>query len=146
MSDRSLRLAVALLALAGAGIAAYLTYAWYAEATIACTSGGCETVQGSSYAKLAGIPVPVLGLFGYLSILATALVPGESARVGAALALAGVAFSGYLLLVQVFAIGALCVWCVASDLTMLLVAAATVARLRVAQPAPGIGLDRQSAR
>jgi len=146
MSDRSLRLAVALLALAGAGIAAYLTYAWYAEATIACTSGGCETVQGSSYAKLAGIPVPVLGLFGYLSILATALVPGESARVGAALALAGVAFSGYLLLVQVFAIGALCVWCVASDVTMLLLAAATVARLRVAQPAPGIGLDRQSAR
>ena len=72
MSDRSLRLAVALLALAGAGIAAYLTYAWYAEATIACTSSGCETVQSSSYAKLAGIPVPVLGLFGYLSILATA--------------------------------------------------------------------------
>jgi len=138
MSDRGLRAAVALLALAGAGIAAYLTYAWYAEAAIACTTGGCETVQSSSYAKLAGIPVPVLGLFGYLSILATALVPRESARtVGAALALAGVAFSGYLLIVQVFAIGALCVWCVASDLTMLLLAAATVARLRVAQPAPG---------
>ena len=77
MSDRALRVAVALLALAGTGIAAYLTYAWYAEATIACTTGGCETVQSSSYAKLAGLPVPVLGLVGYLGILATALVPGE---------------------------------------------------------------------
>jgi uncharacterized membrane protein len=138
MTDRRLRLAAALLALAGAAIAAYLTYAWYAEATIACTSGGCETVQSSSYAKLAGIPVPVLGLLGYLGILAAALVPGESAAtVGAALALAGLAFSGYLLLVQILAIGAFCVWCLASDLFMLLLAAATVARLRARQPAPG---------
>jgi uncharacterized membrane protein len=138
MTDRRLRLAAALLALAGAAIAAYLTYAWYAEATIACTSGGCETVQSSSYAKLAGIPVPVLGLLGYLGILAAALVPGESAAtVGAALALAGLAFSGYLLLVQILAIGAFCVWCLASDLVMLLLAAATVARLRARQPAPG---------
>jgi uncharacterized membrane protein len=138
MTDRRLRLAAALLALAGAAIAAYLTYAWYAEATIACTSGGCETVQSSSYAKLAGIPVPVLGLLGYLGILGAALVPGESAAtVGAALALAGLAFSGYLLLVQILAIGAFCVWCLASDLVMLLLTAATVARLRARQPAPG---------
>ncbi|MGH3043364.1 MAG: vitamin K epoxide reductase family protein [Gaiellaceae bacterium] len=137
MSDRALRVAVALLALAGTGIAAYLTYAWYAEATIACTTGGCETVQSSSYAKLAGIPVPVLGLVAYLGILATALVPGDQARaVGASLALAGLAFSGYLLLVQIFAIGAFCLWCLASDLVMLLLAAATVARLRDRQPAP----------
>ena len=137
MNDRALRVAVALLALAGAGISAYLTYAWYAEATIACTTGGCETVQSSSYAKLAGIPVPVLGLVGYLGILATALVPGDQARAaGAALALAGLAFSGYLLLVQIFAIGAFCQWCLASDLVMLLLAAATVARLRDRQPAP----------
>ena len=35
MSDRALRIAVAALALVGAGIAAYLTYAKYADATIA---------------------------------------------------------------------------------------------------------------
>jgi uncharacterized membrane protein len=55
----------------------------------------------------------------------------------ALLALAGLAFSGYLLLVQILAIGAFCVWCLASDLVMLLLAAATVARLRARQPAPG---------
>ena len=138
MTDRGLRAAVALLALAGAGIAAYLAYAWYADATIACTTGGCETVQSSSYAKVIGVPVPVLGLVGYLAILASALVPGESARtVGAALALAGLAFSLYLVLVQALVIEAFCQWCLTSDLVMLLLAAATVARLRSGQPAPG---------
>ena len=51
---------VAGLALAGLGIAGYLTYVHYAGVHPVCVaSGGCETVQSSSYAKLAGIPVPV---------------------------------------------------------------------------------------
>ena len=31
---------------------------------------GCETVQKSDYSKLAGVPVAVLGLLGYVGILA----------------------------------------------------------------------------
>lgn len=131
MSDRALRAAVAVLALAGAGIAAYLTYAKYADATIVCSTGGCETVQSSEYADLLGLPVAVLGLIGYLAILTTAFSAGETARVaGAALALGGLAFSVYLVVVQVFAIEALCQWCLASDVVMLLLAAAATARLR----------------
>jgi uncharacterized membrane protein len=57
------------------------------------------------------------------------LVPG--------LALGGLAFSVYLIFVQVFAIGAFCQWCLASDVVMALLAAATLARLRAHQPAPG---------
>lgn len=131
MSDRALRIVVAVLALAGAGIAAYLTYTKYADATIACSTGGCETVQDSEYAEILGLPVPVLGLVGYLAILATAFFPGEHARVaGAALALGGLAFSVYLVFVQIFAIEAFCLWCLASDAVMALLAVATVARLR----------------
>ena len=138
MSDRALRIALAALALVGAGIAAYLTYAKYADATIACATGGCETVQSSEYAEVLGLPVPVLGLLGYLAILATAFSAGETARLaGAVLALGGLLFSGYLVVVQIVAVGAFCQWCLASDLVMLLLAAATVARLRAAQPAPG---------
>ncbi|HXV58937.1 MAG TPA: vitamin K epoxide reductase family protein [Gaiellaceae bacterium] len=132
MTDARLRAAIASLALAGAGIAAYLTYAWYAEATIACATGGCETVQTSEYARVLGVPVPVLGLAGYLALLATAFVPGDNGRTaGAALALGGLAFSAYLLLVQVVAIGAFCVWCLASDAVMAAIALAAVARLRL---------------
>jgi uncharacterized membrane protein len=131
VSERSLRVAVALLALAGLGIAAYLTYARYAHATIACTTGGCETVQSSDYAEVLGIPVAVLGLVGYAAILVTAFLPGEPARLaGAALALGGLVFSVYLIFVQIFPIGAFCVWCLASDLVMALLAVAAVLRLR----------------
>lgn len=138
MSERSLRIAVAALALVGAGIAGYLTYTRYAHVTIACTTGGCETVQSSDYAEIVGIPVAVLGLAGYLGIFATTLFPGELARVaGAGLALGGLAFSVYLIFVQVFAIGAFCQWCLASDVVMALLAAVTLARLRAGQPAPG---------
>ena len=84
VNDRPLRIAVAALALLGTGIAAYLTYAKYADATIACATGGCETVQSSEYAEVLGLPVPVLGLLGYLAILATAFAGETGSGFGAA--------------------------------------------------------------
>jgi uncharacterized membrane protein len=131
VSERSLRIAVGGLALVGAGIAAYLVYARYAHVSIACSTGGCETVQSSDYAEIVGIPVAVLGLAGYLAIFATALFRGELARViGAGLALGGLVFSVYLVAVQVFAIEAFCQWCLASDAVMLLLTLAALARVR----------------
>jgi uncharacterized membrane protein len=145
VSDRTLQIAVAVLALAGAAIAAYLTYARYVDATIACSTGGCETVQESEYAEILGLPVAVVGLGGYLAILATALFACERARVvGAAIALSGLVFSVYLVFVQILAIGAVCQWCLASDVVMALLATATVARLRGNQPAVGRGRARPS--
>ena len=64
MSDRALRFCVGALASAGLLVTGYLTYARYADASITCTTGGCETVQESSYATVAGVPVAVLGLLG----------------------------------------------------------------------------------
>ena len=46
--------------LAGLGIAGYLTYTRYSGAPIVCATGGCETVQHSRYAVVAGIPVAVM--------------------------------------------------------------------------------------
>lgn len=73
MSARQLRAWIAALALAGAAVAAYLVYARYSGVRLACTTGGCETVQHSKYAKAAGIPVAVLGLAAYLAVFATTL-------------------------------------------------------------------------
>jgi uncharacterized membrane protein len=113
MSDRVLRLVVAAIAMAGVGIAAYLTYARFADAAIACTTGGCQTVQASRYAELLGIPVALLGLAAYIFVLGTA----------------GVLFGAYLLLVQLFVIEALCQWCVASDFVLSMLALACLLRL-----------------
>jgi Vitamin K epoxide reductase family len=57
MSGRLLRSTSTTLTLGGVGIAGYLTYVHYAGLHPVCgISHGCETVQTSSYAYLAGIP------------------------------------------------------------------------------------------
>ena len=130
--ERKLVIAIAVLALIGVGIATYLVYVHYAGIKPFCVAGGggCEKVQTSDYAKLAGIPVAVLGLAGYLAILASLFVPGDLGRLaGAAIALSGFGFSAYLTYREIFTIKAICHWCVASAVLMTLLAGLTVARL-----------------
>ena len=135
--DGKLRIAIGVLSLIGIGIGTYLTYTHYAKLNVLClSSGGCETVQHSSYAVIAGIPVAVLGLAAYLAILGTAIARGPTAAaVGFGLAAAGVAFSAYLLVAQLFLIHAICQYCVASDVLVTLLAVATWARFALAQRA-----------
>ena len=131
MTDRRLRAAIAVLALAGAGVAAYLVYARYTGTRLACTTGGCETVQHSKYAKAAGIPVAVLGLAAYLAVLATTLSARiEAAAISAAIVLAGLAFGIYLIVIQVAVIDAICQWCITSDAILAVLAVLCAERLR----------------
>ena len=133
MSDRALRLLVALVALAGVVLAGYLTSAHYADASLVCpVGGGCETVQESEYAEIAGVPVAVLGLGAYVVLLALVLWDAPAARVAAAaIALVGVLFSAYLLVVQLFVLDAVCVWCLVNDVLIApALAVLTALRLR----------------
>jgi len=135
----ALRIAIGLLALAGAGVAAYLTWVHYQPQGLLCFGGSsCEKVQRSSYAELGPLPVAVLGLAGYVAIGATALVrPPAAALLGALLALGGLAFSLWLVYVQGWILDAWCSWCLTSDVILALLALATVARAFVqAEPAP----------
>jgi uncharacterized membrane protein len=137
LTERRLRAATAVLAVVGIGVAVYLTYARYADVALVCTAGGCEKVQSSSYSELVGIPVPLLGAIGYVVILATALVPGETARAaGAGLALGGLAVSLYLLAIQLVVFDAVCLWCVVNDGVILLLTIAGVTRIAIAGRAP----------
>jgi uncharacterized membrane protein len=134
VTERRLRAIVGVLAVVGMGIAGYLTYLRYAGGSPYCLAsggGGCEQVQESEYASLAGIPVAALGLFAYAALLITALLPGPTvAAAGAGVALAGVVFSAWLLYAQLVLIEAICQWCVASDVVMTMIAMAAVWRLR----------------
>lgn len=133
MTERRLRIAVGVLALAGAAVAAYLTYARYSGGEPYCAAGssGCKQVQESEYAVVAGIPVAVLGLAAYAVLFLTALFPGQTAAaVGAAVSLTGVAFSAWLLYAQLALIDAVCQWCVANDVIIALAAVASLLRLR----------------
>lgn len=117
MSYRALRLAAAIVAFAGIAVAGYLSWAQYADSAVVCVAGGsCEKVQESEYASIAGIPVAVLGLVAYTVILALIAWDAPLARLSAAtIALVGLCFSAYLLVLQLFVIDAICVWCLAND-------------------------------
>jgi uncharacterized membrane protein len=131
LSEGALRGLAVLLALAGLGVATYLTVTSYADSAPVCLGGegGCEKVQSSDYADLAGVPVALLGAIGYLLILASLAVPGDPGRMaGALLALVGVGFSLYLTYVSAFVIEALCQWCLASTVVMVLLSAVMVWR------------------
>jgi uncharacterized membrane protein len=122
-----------MVALAGVAVAGYLTWSHYAGGSVVCpVGGGCETVQESEYAKLAGIPVAVLGLTAYVVILGLVAWDTPVARLAAAaLSLTGLLFSLYLLVVQLFVIDAICVWCLANDVVIApALALVTALRLR----------------
>lgn len=133
MSERALRACVALVALAGVGVAGYLTYVHYRPAALVCTAGGgCETVQESTYAELFGVPVALLGLLAYVAVLALVVWDSELARtLAAAIALTAVGFAVYLITLQAFVIDAWCIWCLVNDLVIVpLLAITTVWRVR----------------
>ena len=87
-------------------------------------------MQRSDYAELAGIPVALLGLAAYVFLLGTAFSSAEPVRAAAAaVAVAGAAFSAYLIYVQIAVIDAICQWCLASDVVMALLACACLGRV-----------------
>jgi uncharacterized membrane protein len=138
VSDRTTRVAVFVVAAAGAGIASYLTYVHYRPDALVCTgSGGCETVQDSEYATLAGVPIALLGLAAYMAVIVLTAIDSRPARLATAvIALSGLAFALYLVVLQAFVIDAWCVWCLANDVLVLPLLAA-LAVLRCREPVPG---------
>ncbi|MCF6191965.1 MAG: vitamin K epoxide reductase family protein, partial [Candidatus Hydrothermae bacterium] len=96
--------------------------------SVACGgSAGCEVVQTSPYAVFLGIPVPVWGLVGYslLFVLAFATVQwphlaGRLDRWMMGLSSLALLFSLYLTALELWVIHAICRWCVASQIIILL--------------------------
>ena len=117
------RQATALLALAGAFVALYLTlYKVGVIGTLSCSIGECETVNTSRFAMLGNLPVAAWGLGAYLVLFTLATLSqmprfAESTalpRAIAALATWNLLFSGYLTYLELFVIHAICIWCVTS--------------------------------
>jgi uncharacterized membrane protein len=72
----------------------------------------CGIVNHSPFAVLAGIPVAVIGMAGYVFLAALALK--RAYHLFLAAALVGLAFSLYLAHVEAHILGVWCVYCVAS--------------------------------
>jgi uncharacterized membrane protein len=124
------------VALSGLGIAGYLTVVHYTGGAPVCAiSHGCETVQHSGYSTLAGVPVALLGIVGYLGILLSLLRNGDDARMtGAFMALLGFGFSAWLTYTEIARIHAICIWCVGSAICMTVLAVLSVSAVVAAPP------------
>lgn len=113
----------AVLAIAGIAVAGYLSYTAYNHEALTCSIGDCVTVQTSDYATLMGIPIALLGLGMYLSVLvlgALRLLQPDFEDIATfasfAIVLAGAIYAGYLTYVEIWVIEAICQWCVVSAL------------------------------
>ena len=138
------RMGAALMSLLGLLVSAYLyLYKIGRIGTLACGSGGCETVQTSVWSRFLGVEVALIGLIGYAVLLAVALVAlrtdqverRPSALLLTALAAGGVLFTAYLTYLELFVIHAICRWCVGSAViivTTLVLALLDLRRLRTA--------------
>jgi uncharacterized membrane protein len=118
---------VLLLLLIGLGVASYLAYVEVNQVEAACGPvGNCNIVQSSPYAKLLGIPVALLGILGYLAIgILWFFQKPLSERLGdlpvwglVGVTIIATLFSVYLTLLELFAIHAICAWCLTSAVTV----------------------------
>jgi len=133
------RMIVAVLALGGVFLAAYLTLYHYGYVgSIACGTGGCEKVQGSNWSKFLGVPVALWGTGYYAGVFAVAtagsLDPLSARRWPSTVLVAmngwGVLFSGYLTWAEIARIHAICQYCVGSALIVVVLFALSVLDLR----------------
>ena len=136
------RMAIAVLALVGLLVSAYLSlYKLGYLGEIQCTIGGCEKVQTSRWAMFLGLPVSVWGVGAYVTMLALALLgvqPRWARERWVALALfgvaaVGVAFSAYLTYLEAFVIHAWCQWCLISAALVALIFLLSIPGLRQAR-------------
>jgi len=124
--------AVAIVSVAGLADATYLTVQALTGETLSCGgSPDCFRVLGSSYAKVGGIPVAMLGALAYFSVFTFATFAAFGyARAPKFLALmVGMMFLGtlWLLYVQAFLLHAYCRYCLFSAATRFLIAGLLIA-------------------
>ncbi len=107
------------VALVGMGDSIYLTVHHYTAEPVPCSiTNGCEMVLASPYSELFGVPLAAFGIAAYFAAFSLALLTAFGNRIMwrffGVQTLVMAAFSGWLLYVQAFVIGAFCQYCLLS--------------------------------
>ena len=123
---------VAIAAVAGLADATYLAVQVLTGETLGCGgSPDCFRVLGSSYAKVGGVPVAMLGAFAYFTVFTLAIFAafGYSRAPRFLVLVAGAMFlmTLWLLYVQAFLLHAYCRYCLLSAAITFLIAGLLIA-------------------
>jgi uncharacterized membrane protein len=135
--DKRLRQVTIVLTIIGLLVSIYMTIFKLTDNQSMCIgSKGCGIVNASRYSEVNGIPVAVVGVLGYLSILAILYLetgPGFFQENGSMLlfgvTLIGFLFTVWLVYVEVALIKAYCPFCITSQIAMTLIFTLTVIRV-----------------
>lgn len=129
-------LLLAALSTFGLVVAVYLsTVALTGNVPVCGPIEGCVEVATSAYAWIGPLPVAILGVLFSTVLLASVVGwwKTDDRRLLAAhygLKLSGVTFEVYLLYLQLFVIGAICIWCVLYGMSMSVGLVITIAAWR----------------
>lgn len=120
-SSRSLLSIIAILAIAGVGISSVsLAHHYSTSKSSFCDFSqtvNCDIVNRSEYSSLLGIPVALIGVLGYLVLLALATLYRSRPESGKLLfwgAAAGLLFALYLTYIEGFVLYTWCILCLSS--------------------------------
>jgi uncharacterized membrane protein len=118
---RRILLSIAVLATGGIIVSSVSLYHHYGtSATSYCDIGenfNCDIVNRSTYSTVAGIPVALIGILGYLSMLISATFCRRQVVTPTLLlinSLAGLSFALYLTYIEGFVLAAWCILCLSS--------------------------------
>lgn len=126
--SRGLKVAAILCAVIGILDSAYLSYTKLVHTEVFCgTSSQCSTVNNSSYAEVAGIPIALLGMGAFLTILVLLFMEGRNKfwennlpTILFGITLIGVLYSAFLTYIEIAVLHAICPYCVVSAICMTL--------------------------
>ena len=135
---------IAVLSLAGIFVATYLSlFKLGYVGSLACGTGGCETVQASRWSIFVGVPVALWGVAFYCGMFVTALA-GSFGRLALSRGVStllvamsgwGVLFSGWLTWLEIAKIHAICRYCVVSAVLVLVLFLLSLLDLRASRQA-----------
>jgi vitamin-K-epoxide reductase (warfarin-sensitive) len=118
---RRVLLLIALLAVAGAVVSSVSLYHHYRTSqTSYCDFGesfNCDIVNRSTYSVVFGVPVALIGIIGYVALLALATFYRSKAETRVMLLIAsqtGLLFALYLTYIEGFVLAAWCILCLSS--------------------------------
>jgi uncharacterized membrane protein len=135
--DKRLKQIIIALAVLGLLVSIYMTIYKYTGADDMCLgSGDCHTVNFSKYAEVNGIPVALIGVFGYASMLGILLFSNKNefleeneVMIIFGISLIGFLFTLWLVYVEVALLQAYCPFCITSQITMTVIFILSVVRL-----------------
>lgn len=122
---KKIRVLTAILCIGGVALSGVSLYNHYSpSATEYCDFNevlNCDLVNRSSYARILGVPVALIGLLGFAALLASFLLSGGAVLAGLRFctSLVGLTFAVYLAFIEGFVLHTWCLLCLGSLLMII---------------------------